>query len=511
MGYNRDIKINNIHNNNNHGNNSNNMMLFRPLFLVTLLVQLAAVSVRVVVATTNSAMMEEQGDSSAATRAVTAFDTTTSGVDVGRRALKKKKKKKNKKGNKSSKSKKKNNSKTKGSKKSRSRTSRPTLAPTPVIPTPVPTPVPTAAPTSAPTMAPTSSASGDTAVFVAAPPGTSQEEIEQELTAQVVATLGLVHGSIMTRTQTNKQNIFNKRRDLRARQLQTSLLFRNGVTTTIIDTVSTVIQCREIFIPPAQKPPNVDECYRLFFTVTIQSSTESSSESQVVVDEYLLAIYFSVDMGVFTEDLRYIVVVEGSTDITGVPTISPSNTPTIAPVVPTTPAPTNEPTNEPTYEPTKAPTKSPTKAPVNSPTTPTVIRWTAYADLTGQQVGGAMALDYTQATWNTLGTNSIEESAWYYLTLDQRSASAQIGIFEEAWDCYQNHYGDYSWSELEEFFLAKYLIALGWNQSSWEGLIDPPNTSDMFWMQLTRVQQEAALEVCYSPGSWDMIPIPDWN
>jgi len=500
-------------------------MLFRPLFLVTLLVQLAAVSVRVVVATgTNSAnMMEEQGDAdslatAARVRAVTGeYHTTTSSgvVDVGgERALKRKlKKSKGSSRSKSSKSKSSKNSKTKGSKKSRSRTSRPTLPPTPVvvIPTPAPTPVPTAAPTSAPTMAPTSVASGATSVLVAAPPGKSQEEIEQEVTAQVVATLGLVHGSIMTRTQTNNHNIFNKRRDLRARQLQTSLLFRNGVTTTIIDTVSTVIQCREIFIPPAQKPPNVDECYRLFFTVTIQSSTESSSESQVVVDEYLLAIYFSVDMGVFTEDLRYIVVVEGSTDITGVPTISPSNTPTIAPVVPTTPAPTNEPTNEPTYEPTKAPTKSPTKAPVNSPTTPTVIRWTAYADLTGQQVGGAMALDYTQATWNTLGTNSIEESAWYYLTLDQRSASAQIGIFEEAWDCYVNHYGDYSWSELEEYFLAKYWIALGWNQLSWEGTIDPPTSGDKFWRELTRVQQEAALEVCYSPGSWDEIPIPEWN
>merc|ERR1712238_23391 len=238
-------------------------------------------------------------------------------------------------------------------------------------------------------------------------------------------------------------------------------------------------------------------------TITIQSSAESSSDSQEMVDNYIEGIFLAVRKGVFTDELQYIVVEEGSTDITGVPTISPTSTPTIAPVVPTTPVPTNVPT--------KPPTKAPTKAPINFPTTPTVIRWTSYADLTGRQVGGAMALDYTQATWNTLGTNSIELSAWYYLTLDERSASAQICIFEEAWDCYQNHYGDYSWSELEEFFLAKYWIALGWNQSSWEGLIDPPNTSDMFWMQLTRVQQEAALEVCYSPGSWDEIPIPEWN
>merc|ERR1712238_165064 len=431
MGYNRDIKINNIHNNNNNNNNSNNMMLFRPLFLVTLLVQLAAVSVRVVVATTNSAMMEEQGDSSAATRAVTAFDTTTSGVDVGRRALKKKKKKKNKKGNKSSKSKKKNNSKTKGSKKSRSRTSRPTLAPTPVIPTPIPT------------LVPTSSAIGATAVLVAAPPGKSQDEIEEELTAQVVATLGL-----------------GRRR---ARQLRRIRRYVVDATTTTIDTVATVIDCQEIFIPPAQQPPNADVCYRVTITITITSTEESENELALHIDSYFMQILFLVKDGTFTQNLGYIVVEEGSTDLTGVPTISPP--PTIAPVVPTTPVPTNVPT--------KPPTKAPTKAPINSPTTPTVIRWTSYADLTGQQVGGAMALDYTKMTWNTLGTNSIEESAWYYLTPQEMAASLQVGIVEEDWDCYVNHYGDYSWSELEEYFLAKYWIALGWNQLSWDGTIDP--------------------------------------
>merc|ERR1712161_17101 len=268
------------------------------------------------------------------------------------------------------------------------------------------------APTSAPTMAPTSSASGATAVLVAAPPGKSQDEIEEELTAQVVATLGL-----------------GRRR---ARQLRRIRRYVVDATTTTIDTVSTVIDCQEIFMPPAQQPPNVDVCYRVTITITIQSSTESSSDSQEMVDNYIEGIFISVRKGVFTDELQYIVVEEGSTDITGVPTISPTSTPTIAPVVPTTPV----------------PTKPPTKAPINSPTTPTVIRWTSYTDLTGRQLGGAMALYYTKMTWNTLGTNSIEESAWYYLTPQEQAASEQVGIGEEDWDCYQNHYGDYSWSEL---------------------------------------------------------------
>merc|ERR1712238_608968 len=213
--------------------------------------------------------------------------------------------------------------------------SRPTLPPTPVVV------IPTAAPTMAPTMAPTSSASGATAVLVAAPPGKSQEEIEQELTAQVVATSGL-----------------GRRR---ARQLRFRDIIAVDTTTTTIDTVATVIDCQEIFIPPSQQPPNVDVCYRVTITITIQSSTESSSESQEMVDDYIEGIFLAVRKGVFTDELQYIVVEEGSTDITGVPTISPTSTPTIAPVVPTTPVPTNVPT--------KPPTKTPTKAPINSPTT----------------------------------------------------------------------------------------------------------------------------------------------
>merc|ERR1712161_80945 len=142
------------------------------------------------------------------------------------------------------------------------------------------------APTSAPTMAPTSSASGATAVLVAAPPGKSQDEIEEELTAEVVATLGL-----------------GRRR---ARQLRRIRRYVVDATTTTIDTVSTVIDCQEIFIPPAPQPPNVEVCYRFTSTVTIQS-TESMGDAQLVVDEYIFLIDLSVKEGTFTQDLDYIV------------------------------------------------------------------------------------------------------------------------------------------------------------------------------------------------------------
>merc|ERR1712238_90218 len=120
------------------------------------------------------------------------------------------------------------------------------------------------------------------------------------------------------------------------------------------------------------------------------------------------------------------------------------------------------------------------------------------------------ALDYTQTTWNTLGTNEIEESAFYALTPAEAAASEQLGMNEDQWDCYQNHFGDYSWDELELYSLDTYWRALGWTRSSWEGDSNPPSTGDKFWMELTRQQQEAAIELCYIQQVWDEIPIPQW-
>merc|ERR1712238_386224 len=144
------------------------------------------------------------------------------------------------------------------------------------------------------------------------------------------------------------------------------------------------------------------------------------------------------------------------------------------------------------------------------PTTPTFIRWISYVDLTVAQLVLVKALDYTKETWNLLGTNPIEESIFYFLTSDQQDAAEQLGFVEDTWDCYQNHYDGYTWSELEEVKVAKYWIELGWNQLSWDEDIDPLNIFDMKWVELTPAQQEAATELCYRQGTWDKIPIPEW-
>ena len=67
---------------------------------------------------------------------------------------------------------------------------------------------------------------------------------------------------------------------------------------------ATVISCKDIFISLNDIPPNVDVCYRVVITVTIE--VRSKAETKQLVDE----IDYSVEYGTFTEDLQFLVVLE---------------------------------------------------------------------------------------------------------------------------------------------------------------------------------------------------------
>ena len=56
-----------------------------------------------------------------------------------------------------------------------------------------------------------------------------------------------------------------------------------------------------------------------------------------------------------------------------------------------------------------------------------------------------------------------------------------------------------------------YWMSSGYNQANWDGDEDPPDTEEMDWDELTQAQQNAATKLCYFKGSWDRIPIPEWN
>ena len=93
----------------------------------------------------------------------------------------------------------------------------------------------------------------------------------------------------------------------------------------------------------------------------------------------------------------------------------------------------------------------------------------------------------------------------------EREAVNELGIDEESWDCWVNHYVGLYWSTIEERGLEKYYIALGWSLESWEGGADEPATKDLYWDELSLDQQNAATNLCYFKNLWNQDPIGVWQ
>jgi hypothetical protein len=139
-------------------------------------------------------------------------------------------------------------------------------------------------------------------------------------------------------------------------------------------------------------------------------------------------------------------------------------------------------------------------------------RWTEYSELTDEQKSIATeGLNYTKETWNNLGTNPIEASEFFDLSDEQKKAAKQLGFIGATWDCDVNHYVDYSWEELEEYFLDAYWIALGWTKRKWGIPGFAPKSEGKYWSELTSAEQDSAGELCYFQESWDGIPITEWT
>ena len=95
-------------------------------------------------------------------------------------------------------------------------------------------------------------------------------------------------------------------------------------------------------------------------------------------------------------------------------------------------------------------------------------RYIVYSNLTEEQLDYVTVLNYTEDTWNILGTNMIEYSGFFRLQGEELEAATNLGFTGATWDCEQNHYMDYDWSELVTYDIDTYWNALGWNQSNWE-------------------------------------------
>eukprot|EP00563_Minutocellus_polymorphus_P014880 CAMPEP_0181053110 /NCGR_PEP_ID=MMETSP1070-20121207/17937_1 /TAXON_ID=265543 /ORGANISM="Minutocellus polymorphus, Strain NH13" /LENGTH=733 /DNA_ID=CAMNT_0023132225 /DNA_START=302 /DNA_END=2503 /DNA_ORIENTATION=+ len=210
------------------------------------------------------------------------------------------------------------------------------------------------------------------------------------------------------------------------------------------------------------------------------------------------------------------------------PTPFPSPAPTPAP---STEAPTESPTPMPsTSEPTRSPTSVPTSVPTTSEPTmqPTTApapcsprplerdvpcgldsRFTPWDDLsnTVKTVFLSLKLGYTEETWSNPGTAPIEALRWSELNADQRLAAGSARFEQETWDCYQNHYLKYSWSELANEGVQQYYSALGFDEVSWSGngRVDDVRgiVGDASWQKLSSQQQSNLVELCFFEANWD--------
>jgi hypothetical protein len=141
-------------------------------------------------------------------------------------------------------------------------------------------------------------------------------------------------------------------------------------------------------------------------------------------------------------------------------------------------------------------------------------------DMTSQEIA-KKTLKYKDTTWNKPMTAEIELldlTTIYEDSPEQEEAIYLLGIEDWfQWDCYINHFYNYGWTELADPELpdgdvTRLLIQLGWSEASYNGDVDPPESEDLLWNELSADQQETATNLCYFEEIWNQeLSIPEWS
>jgi len=208
---------------------------------------------------------------------------------------------------------------------------------------------------------------------------------------------------------------------------------------------------------------------------------------------------------------------------------------------------------------TTAPT---TSISVDIPTLPE-LRFTPFAELsTGtSSMISKHIIGYVNETWDLPGsvnrgdinfpseinaTDVIDGPFWEGLSLATLldtnfrvgSIITSLGITSEQWNCWVNHYQDFTWDGLREESEVKVTFgengtvtmggrdmiesieALGWTEESWNTAErfnyffpqDPTSRGERpLWEDLTKREQDAATNFCWNRELWNRIPLPEWE
>lgn len=143
-----------------------------------------------------------------------------------------------------------------------------------------------------------------------------------------------------------------------------------------------------------------------------------------------------------------------------------------------------------------------TSAEENFPYTKPAIRFKPYQKLsTTAQTIAENDLSYTPLTWNVVGLASVEKKRWSQLFSSEQKAAEELGLNEDLWDCFINHYEQYTWEELKGKEVQQHYADLGWTQDHWTGDADTiVYTESRWWGMLTDNEKKAANSLCYFEG-----------
>jgi len=103
----------------------------------------------------------------------------------------------------------------------------------------------------------------------------------------------------------------------------------------------------------------------------------------------------------------------------------------------------------------------------------------------------------------------VELRPWNTLTDSERLGATEIGFDQGSWDCYQNHYKGYSWSELAAAEVQEYWAVFVGRKRVFTG-------RQTMWDKLTARERGAAEDLCFLNYTWDndrvsLTNLPMWQ
>lgn len=133
------------------------------------------------------------------------------------------------------------------------------------------------------------------------------------------------------------------------------------------------------------------------------------------------------------------------------------------------------------------------------------LRYIPWAELSTETQNIAQKLNYTETTWNEIGTASVELLNWERLTESQQNAAQQLGYDLFSWDCWLNHFQSYRFIDLDNPYIqvGQWWKRLGWTINAWNRYDNPPPSDELTWYELSSEERFAASQLCYMRTTWD--------